>query len=227
MTPSQFYERLQALCPKPLRVKLHEKTSIYVSASKEPCGSVVLSLHSLFLHAPTPVLQALVSFAFRPSSKSRTIIRQMAHLYFTKIKPPVFDPSRCCSKGIYINLQEMYHRVNRDHFESTLRISIAWSKMPNYRTFRQITFGSFDRTSLLIRINPMLDHPSVPIAFTEFVIYHEMLHSVCESKLDARGRTLVHTAEFRRREALHPYFSQAKGWEKQSCAFFRDLKNKR
>ena len=104
-----------------------------------------------------------------------------------------------------------------------IKVPIAWFETPNYRSFRRITFGSFDRTIPLIRINRLLDCSEVPLQFVEFIVYHEMLHTVCEAKVDARGRLWVHTPEFRRREALYPHYAFAKKWEKQSLNFFKKL----
>jgi hypothetical protein len=72
-------------------------------------------------------------------------------------------------------------------------------------------------------MNPILDHEKVPLFFLEFVVYHEMLHAVCEPLIDSRGRTWVHTREFRAREKLHPFFASAKAWEKQSLTVLKRI----
>jgi hypothetical protein len=221
MTPDELRERLQDLCPHPIRLKIHDNKSTYAAARKEKGGVVHLAIHRLFLHASTPVLQALVRFSLCPDRQSRATIRQMAHLFFTRIEPPLPDMSLSDAKGSRVDLQVIYDELNKKFFDCAVQIPVAWFEAPRYRYYRHVTYGSFDRTRPLIRINRLLDYPEVPLPFVEFIVYHEMLHVVCEPQLDACGRLRVHTAEFRRRESLHPYYSQAREWEKKSLKFFK------
>lgn len=221
MTPVQLGERLKELSPVPLDVRLLKGKSTYISAKKDRRGVLNLSIHPLFLHAPTPVLQALVHFAMKPDSQSRKVIRQMAYLYFTKIAPPKADLALSDPVGEHVDLQILYDKVNRKYFQGTLELPISWFAVPKYKKFTHITFGSFDREQPLVRINRLLDHPSIPIEFVEFVVYHEMLHAVCLPEIDKRGHVKVHTREFKRREALHEHWFFAQMWEKKSLRWFR------
>src|SRR5690606_20830815 len=108
--------------------------------------------------------QALIRFAIKPNRESRSVIRKMAHLFFTCIEPPIPDVSLRDSKGVYIDLQELYHRTNTEYFKGELSLPIAWFPIPRYRKFRQITFGSYDFSLSLVRINRILDHASVPVS---------------------------------------------------------------
>ena len=221
LSPAELLDRLQALCPYPLRLKIHDNRSTYAAARREKSGEIKISIHRLFLHASTPVLQALVQFALKSDKQSRSTIRQMAHLYFTRIEPPVPDPALADPQGDHVDLQIIFDRLNETVFEGVIQAPIAWTEGHRYRRFRHITYGSYDRTGPLIRINRLLDSPEVPLLFIEFIVYHEMLHAVCLPYLDSQGRMRFHTAEFRRREALHPHFAFAKEWEKESLNFFR------
>ena len=222
MTPEELRARLQALTRHPIELKITEG-STYASARRARSGALRLTVHRLFLHAPTPVLQALVRFAIRPDRECRAIIRQMAHLFFTTIEPPLANRALSDPKGACIDLQELYDRVNAEYFEGKIAVPIAWFSAPRYKKFRHITFGVYDRTEPIIRINRLLDHDTVPLPFVEFIVYHEMLHAVCKSLLDPRGRLLVHTAEFKRLEKRHKYYPFAKEWEKGCLTFFRRL----
>ena len=223
MTPTELQTRLQTLYSRPLQVKILDGKSTYASAIKTRTGVLRLSVHRLFLHAPTPVLEALIRFATKPDRASRAVIRQMANLYFMSIEPPQADDSLSDAKGEHIDLQELYDRTNADYFGNTLNIPIAWFPAPRYRKFRHITFGTFDRTLPLVRLNRILDHPDVPLPFVEFIVYHEMLHAVCGPRLDRGGRLCVHTAEFRREEAKHRHYLFSKEWAKKSLKFFKRL----
>lgn len=223
MTFVELCDSLQALCPYPLRVSLHENRAAYATVKKIKNRTIDLSIHRLFLYSSTPVLQALVRFALYRDIHAKAVIRQMAHLYFTRIEPPIPDFSLSNAQGNYFDLQVIYDQLNKTFFGEKVKVPIAWFARPHYRLFRRITFGSFDRTIPLIRINRILDCSEVSLLFVEFIVYHEMLHTVCEAKVDVRGRLWVHTPEFRRREALHPHYAFAKKWEKQSIKFFKGL----
>ncbi len=223
MTFVELCERLQALCSYPLRVTIHENHSAYARVQKINGRTIDLSIHKLFLYSSTPVLQALIRFALHKDFRAKAVIRQMAHLYFTRIQPPIPDPSLSNPQGKNVNLQVMYDQLNQLYFNGEIKVPITWFDTPRYRTFRRITFGSFDRTIPLIRLNRLLDRCEAPLQFVEFIVYHEMLHTVCEARVDLRGRIWVHTPEFRRREALYSHYAFAKRWEKQSLNFFKGL----
>lgn len=222
MTEEEFRARLKEMSPRPIRIQFHEKRSSYVASRMGRDGTIDLSLHCLFLFASTPVLQALIRFALNRDAQAKAIIRQMAHIYITQIAPPVSNNVLPSPTGNVFDLKVIYDRVNKDFFDSTVEVSITWFAIPHYSRFRRITFGNFDRSLSLIKINRILDDHFVPLSFVEFIVYHEMLHRVCDIELASSGRFKVHTAEFRRREALHPYFVFAKEWEKKSMKIFKD-----
>jgi hypothetical protein len=223
MTFIELCNRLQALCPCPLRVKIHENRSAFATVQRIKDCTIDLSIHRLFLYSSTPVLQALIRFALHRDIRSKAVIRQMAHLYFTRIEPPIPDFGLSNAQGKFVDLQVIYDQLNKSFFDCAINVPVAWFEKPCYRIFRRITFGSYDRTIPLIRINRILDRCEVPLLFVEFIVYHEMLHTVCEARVDVRGRLWVHTPEFHRREALHPHYAFAKKWEKQSLKFFKGL----
>lgn len=221
MTVGDLSDRLQKICPFPLEIKIHENRSMYAQAHLRKNQTVCLSLHRLFLYSSTPVLQALIQFALYQDLSAKIIIRKMAHLYFTKIEPPAPNFKLANAKGHFFDLQNIFDHVNSQFFEGKIQVPITWFKAPRYRCFHRVTFGSFDRTIPLIRINQLLDQTEVPLPFVEYIVYHEMLHVECEAIVDKRGHLRVHTPEFRRREALHPYFKVAKKMQKEMIQSFK------
>jgi hypothetical protein len=213
-------EKLQSLCPLPLEIVWHENKSTYLSVLKER-GRLHLRVHRLFYNAPTPVLEALIRYSLKRSDASaRAIVKQMAHLYFsqTQIEAEPLDPI-----GNTYHLQEIFDRIN-----ATLKlsdVSIGWSKRASKGRFRSITFGTYDKHCRQIRINRLLDDPKVPLYFVEFVVYHEMLHAICPSKIDTMGRCSIHTHEFRKQERQFPQYREAREWEKTSLIFFKKRKS--
>lgn len=207
--------RLHTIAPMPLHIVWHENKTTYLSIRKQK-KAIHLRLHRLFYNAPTPVLEAVIQYALKNDCESRAVLKQMAHLHFSQTHVPVelLNPL-----GKTYNLQELF-----DRFQQTLQIgpiSIGWSERSRKGKFRALTFGTFDKHRCQIRINPILDDPEVPAYFLEFVVYHEMLHAVCPTTMDSRGRCSIHTKEFRERERQFPHYQIAKAWEKQSLTFFK------
>lgn len=116
------------------------------------------------------------------------------------------------------DLQAMYEEIRQRYLQTDCKICWTPSRA---KKFRSITFGTYNWRTNQIRINRILDDPEVPRYFVEFIVYHEMLHSVCEPIVDSAGRFRCHTAEFRRKEKQFPYFEAAKEWERKSLQFFK------
>lgn len=210
-------DRLQALCPIPIQIVWHENKTTYLSFRKER-GTLFLRLHRLFLQAPTPVLEALIRMSLKRKDKDAcTIVRKMAHLYFSQNHAPA---DILPTKGSHYDLLAILEQVKKQYFSSLLDPSIGWTPS-RVRKCRFITFGTYNRHCHQIRINRLLDDPEVPLYFLEFIVYHELLHAVCPSKIDAAGRCCFHTAEFRQKEKLFHDFEAAKEWEKKSLNFFK------
>lgn len=125
-------------------------------------------------------------------------------------------------EGRYFDLKAIFNKLNSRYFSNSLRrYTITWGKRRKRRPKEYFIFGSIQEDDRIIRIHPLLDAPFVPQWFLEFVIYHEMLHSVVPDKYDRkRRRRIVHTEEFYERERLHPAYARAKEWEDENLARF-------
>jgi len=211
--------RLQAIASMPLKIVWHENKTTFLSVRKEG-GCLFMRVHRLFYDAPSPVLEALVKFAMRKDRQALAVIKQMAHLHFSNhhVAAKLLE-----SQGATYDLQKI--------FDQTLTllpiqdVSIGWSDRKRTGKFRSITFGTYDKHRRQIRINPILDDPQVPLYFLEFIVYHEMLHAVCHSKMDTSGRCFVHTGEFCEKERQFPFYQKAKEWEKGCLTFFKKRKS--
>ncbi len=210
--------RLEELAPCPITLVWHENKATYLSVRKER-GCLHFRLHLLFKNAPTPVLEALLAFGLKRDKKARTIIRQMAHLHFSNTTVDV-KPLR--AQGAVYNLQEIFDKMNEGL--KIKDVSIGWSDRARTGKFRSMTFGTFDHHGRQIRIHPLLDDVEVPLYFLEFIVYHEMLHAVYPTVMDAMGRCSIHSKEFKEKERQFPDFKKAKEWEKASLIFFRKRK---
>ncbi len=208
-------ELLQKLCPIPLTIVWHENKTVYLSIRKER-RHLHLRLHRLFLNAPPAVLEALIHYALKKDPQARALVRQAVHQHFTQARLPAEPLS---TAGSTYDLQAIFDRLLP--LVPLSDVQIGWSKRAHRGRFHSLTFGSYDRVCCQIRINPLLDDPEVPLYFLEFIVYHEMLHAVCPSTVDAAGRCSIHTPEFRRKERQFPHFRIAKEWGKKSLEFFK------
>ncbi|MBU6446325.1 MAG: hypothetical protein KGQ49_02875, partial [Verrucomicrobia bacterium] len=144
-------------------------------------------------------------------------IRQMAHLHFSHTVVPA---RALLAAGHIYDLQEIFDRM-RTFVPIGEGVSIGWSESRRRGNLRSITFGTFNPHTRQIRIHPILDDAEVPLYFLEYIVYHEMLHALCPSKMDVCGRCKVHTREFREKERQFPRFEEAKRWEKGWNSFFK------
>jgi len=144
----------------------------------------------------------------------------MAHLYFTNTKAPS-EP--LVGKGAVYDLETIRDRVKNRYFSfHDVKVPIGWSKQKKTRSFRCITFGSYDPHRDQIRIHPCLDDERVPLYFVEFIVYHEMLHAIYPPKIDERGRIRSHPPEFRLLEKKFADYYLAKQWEKSALQFLKN-----
>ncbi|MCD6385007.1 M48 family metallopeptidase [Candidatus Sumerlaeota bacterium] len=232
--------RLERICGRRLNLRINDNVSSLLNVTyprarpKDPAGrkEINVSINRIFLQAPPEVIEAVGQFIRRATQKNRTIIRRFIYENWHKIRSPS-APRRLVVKGKYFNLAEVLKKVNREYFQGKLRVRISWSlprgrldtvasdktehkRRRRKRSFRYIQFAAYDETHRLIRVNPRLDNKRVPSYFMEYIIYHEMLHSIIPPRLTPSGRLVYHTPEFRRRERLFKYYEKARQWE-ENC----------
>ena len=124
-------------------------------------------------------------------------------------------------EGRYFDLRRIFERVNDRHFRGRLRgYRVIWGRRRKERPKESFVFGSIQEEDRVIRIHPLLDQPFVPRWFLEYVLYHEMLHSIVPDEVDSAGRRRIHTEEFYRRERAFPRYHRARRWEIENLARF-------
>src|SRR5205823_13113740 len=89
-----------------------------------------------------------------------------------------------------------------------------------HRRWEPFVFGTIQEEDCMIRINPALDQPFVPLWFLRYVWYHEMLHLVVPDDTRSKNRRRVHTEEFNRRERQFPDYRRARRWEDENLSRF-------
>jgi hypothetical protein len=124
-------------------------------------------------------------------------------------------------EGRYFDLRKIFDRLNNRHFHGRLRgYEVIWGRRRKHRAKDHFIFGTIQEEDRVIRINPLLDQPFVPLWFLQYVLYHEMLHSVVPDETAPGGRRRVHTDEFNRREREFPSYWRARRWEEDNLARF-------
>jgi hypothetical protein len=158
-------------------------------------------------------------------SSARKAIRPKRQKPKRKASSPALPMQRqfCfVGEGRHHDLNAIFNKLNAKYFRNNLRgYTITWGRKRRLRPKAYFIFGTIQEEDRVIRIHPLLDAGWVPRWFLEFVIYHEMLHSVVPDKFDAkRGRRFVHTPEFLKREQRFPYYNRARRWEADNLARF-------
>ncbi len=124
-------------------------------------------------------------------------------------------------EGRYFDLKAIFDKVNARYFRNSLRrYSITWGRKRKLPPREYFVFGTIQEQDRIIRIHPLLDAPFVPQWFLEYVIYHEMLHSVVPDEPGANGRRRVHTEAFNRQEKRFRFYRRARQWEEENLARF-------
>ncbi len=124
-------------------------------------------------------------------------------------------------EGQYFDLRAIFDKLNAKYFDNALRkYSITWGRKRRLPPREYFVFGTIQEDDRVIRIHPSLDADFVPQWFLEYVIYHEMLHSVVPDEPGANGRRRVHTEEFYREERRFRFYRRARQWEEENLARF-------
>ena len=125
-------------------------------------------------------------------------------------------------EGEYFDLQAIFDKINCQYFRRTpLRgYIITWGRKRKQKPKEYFVFGTIQEEDKLIRIHPLLDAPFVPGWFLEYVVYHEMLHSLVPDEYTAEGRRKVHTEAFNQREKQFLHYRRARRWEDENLARF-------
>src|SRR5207244_10751947 len=82
-------------------------------------------------------------------------------------------------EGTHFDLRAIFDDLNQRHFRKRLRgYKVVWGRRRKHRPREQFVFGTIQEEDRMIRINPALDQPFVPLWFLRYVLSLEMLTSV-------------------------------------------------
>lgn len=212
LTKEEFLEDLQRYTNKKLSVRFNRNRSTYLSG-QQMRGYLDVSVHQEFLYATSPIRKAIITYFERTEEQANVLLKK--YYYEVISKKIQLNKLKLHTRGVVYDLVKLYNKINEEYFYNRIKLSISWFATSKYKRFRSITYGSYDSILNLVKINCLLDSIRVPRYFIEFVVFHEMLHHVCPPFFDKRGRRIVHTPLFKKREKEFRDFERAIQWEKK------------
>lgn len=181
-------------------------------------GKLLVRISDLLEGAPQPVLSSLAHILlakmYRKATDREHLLRYRRYVASHEITRQahlvrqIRGRKRLSSaRGRTYDLDEIFDQLNARFFYSLLaRPRLAWSA-----NIARNRLGHYDPAHNAIVLSRVFDHPKVPRAAVEYIVYHEMLHLKHPVKL--RGaRRCVHSAEFRAEEKLFPHLTEAKAF---------------
>jgi hypothetical protein len=197
---------------KPFRIRFTDNSSTMIS-SRVRRGALELRLHHMFIKAPDSILAALADYLLDRRKDHRRLDRfiERNHNRVRPRRPAALGSPR----GSRFDLTAVRDALNRAYFDVPVEVPVVWGTSRRRRRRRSIRLGSYCYDDHVIRIHPALDQGFVPAYVVAGVVYHEMLHHALGSKRK-NGRRLVHTREFREREARFAHFQRAEAWERDN-----------
>ncbi len=198
---------------KPFRLKFTDNSSTMIS-SRVRRGVLELRLHHMFIKAPDAVLAALADYLLDLKSDNRRLDRfiERNRDRVRRRRPMALGSPR----GSRFDLTAIRDALNRAYFAEPVEVPVVWGSSRRRRRSRRrrsIRLGSYCYEEQVIRIHPALDQDFVPAYVVAGVVYHEMLHQALGAR-KKNGRRLVHTREFREREARFVHYQKAEAWER-------------
>ncbi|MBU2488216.1 MAG: hypothetical protein KKA60_02380 [Proteobacteria bacterium] len=178
------------------------KSSV-LSVKKTPGRGLEVRLQHAFRAADEKTLHALAAYIQDGDPDSGVCLdaflkenQGLFHLLVRKSSPRALE-----YKGRHHNLAHLLAEVARVHGLCVEGIRIGWASVTKSSVKRSsIRLGSWSAVFRIVRVHPVLDSPAVPDFFVEYVIYHEVLHSLCPVRC-REGRTRrIHTESFRKME---------------------------
>lgn len=219
MTLLSFQTELEHSLKKKLKVRINDNRSTMLSVKWEPdCTKV--SLHRMFLKAPQNIMEELACYLRRESKMISPTVKAFIEKNLQKLDyRDQLDITKLKSQGNVYNLRRMYHDLNDEYFKGSLDLNITWFGEAARRQRSKVTFGLYHNSLRLIKIHRLLDSLIFPDYVVSYVIYHEMLHNVCPSYINEKGKNCIHSKEFKAEEKKYRHYGLAQNWIKGHQSF--------
>ena len=198
-----------------LRVKLTDNRYTMVTVRR---GSTAYSVrvHRMFAQADPPLVRALARYVVHNDPRASAVIGAFIekNQHVIPRRPRRARRVVLRTAGRAHDLRSIFERLNAEYFEGQLDARITWGAAPRRRhPRRSIKMGSFAVEDRIIRIHPVLDHPSVPGYFVAWIVFHEMLHGK-HAVVRKGDRRCFHSKEFLAEERTFGDYDRAAAWER-------------
>ncbi|MEC7838545.1 MAG: SprT-like domain-containing protein [Chlamydiota bacterium] len=215
MSLTTFQQEVELAAKKKVKLRINDNRSTMVSVKWEPDITKV-SMHRMFLQAPKSIMDALVCHITKENSSLAPSVKAFIEKQLQEIDySHEVSSLKLFTEGKHYDLKALYDEINEEYFDGKLNLSITWYGRLSKRKRAQVTFGLYQQTLKLVKIHRILDNPFFPEYFVKFVIYHEMVHHVCPTYYDEKGRHQIHTREFKKKEKEFRDFELAQSWMKK------------
>lgn len=201
---------LEDLLNAPVHLTMTDNKRAMVSWTRKG-EAFFLRLHRMFLGAEGTVLSALAECVGGDGASARARLQAFFREHRAAVKKSPEQPRRKPPGRPSARLEACYRRINEKYFGGKVTCRIAWGRRRTRRGQRSVRLGSYSPRYVLILINPVLDHPMVPLYVVEGVIYHEMLHHRLGTT-HCNGKRFSHHAAFREQERRFAEQEQARAW---------------
>jgi hypothetical protein len=204
---------LERATGKAIALIITDNTVSMLSTRHKKRNTILVRLHWMFLHADKNVIREIAAFIKNKNSKTPSITKFIQENRKC-IRKRSRKPLKINAHGKCHNLNDIFDSLNTGYFDDRVTAVITWGKRLSRWYSGKRTLGSYDESNNMIRINPVLDQRSVPKYFVEFIVYHEMVHADMDSKKN-KGRNIIHSKEFKKREQFFKQYNKAILWEKK------------
>lgn len=211
-------EQLEYNSKKKFEFKINNNRSTMLSVRWEPDRTLV-SMHSMFLHAPQNVMNDLACYFKREDKAISQAIRAFIEKGYKELDlTHTVNTSKLEVEGLVYNLKVIYQALNEEYFDGRLKLFITWFGKRVQKNRSRINFGLYYDPVKLIKINRIMDSSYFPDYVVKFIVYHEMLHHVCPPYYDERGMHRIHSKEFKALEKKFHEYTAAQAWIKENTA---------
>ena len=198
--------RLQGLIKRTLVVTVNAGRWERVSVFRE-LETIKVRVHRMFVKAPEEVIRQLALYIDTEDADASRALDQ----YIARIEDgDRHQPSQSIrTSGAVYDLQARFDALNLRFFQGRVQARITWRKPARSKTSMRL--GLYVVEDRLIRISPALDRSFVPEWVVDWIIFHEMLHSVYPP-IRKNGRWVFHHPEFLTEERKFPNVKLAQKW---------------
>lgn len=204
--------KLSLIFQKEIELELKDNRFTFLRAKIQK-NKIKLILHKAFLNAPDEIFLHLKQYLINKNRNSLKELKKYIerHLknydYSHRLKIEKLRP-----EGKVYHLKNILSDLKASYF-SDFDLNITWFKKRKFK--RRLTFGSYNSSVKLIKINEILDDDFFPIYFVSYVVYHEILHHIFPVKMKENGNRIIHGKEFKQAEKKYLFYKEAKSFEKE------------